>query len=378
MVYPVLFSRLGNELNVWIQRKTFGSVHEHDIRATITKALQNDTVVVVVSKINGINTNGYPKTNANFTNVTLSPQIVRAFNRQAVKKQHIPTVSKTIHGLWTFNDEPIISRGRKQSHQDTINIEKSMYFECRNFTYDPADYTLEYFGNATLQKEPCEFPYDKTVKKIVNSDNSVTWSGCTNKTKSCRERARYDSAASLRLNTPPCCRRHLLEMLGNLAAILTTKRFEYFLVFGGVIGWYRNRKVIPYDRDLDVIIDGRHWYKITRVLSILKKQYGYIYHTPEREKIKLQLSSTNDLTIDIWPYFLIQEDLKPTDVIVNHVNWRYVPEYVLFPPKIVTFDGDVKVNVPNKVKDYLDITYGVGKWEKELNCTRILRNKCIE
>lgn len=403
MVYPVIFTRISNELKVWIQgdrrhnktillrddlqdnSTTNISDEESETDFLVPDSVDNDSPSYLHRGIDHQNsTSKIESTSSSTATSSQSLQHIHdrlQFHTHDKKKASIrlrATTDTQRNFSSGLNNKIDVTKGNQEEQQQPSTAAESMYFKCRDWIYNAADYTLQYFGKIKLQKELCDFPYDRTIKKIVNSDGTIKWTGCTNKTKTCRERARFDSVKSLRLNTPPCCRHHLLEMLKNLVTILRGYSIDYFLVFGGVIGWHRNGKMVPYDRDLDVIIDGKKWEKVWGILVQLNQKFGHIYHTPEYQKVQLQYSTINTLKIDIWPYHFIQEDFKASEVFVNHNSWQKVPYHVLFPPKKVTFDGVSYVSIPNKVEEYLNLTYGVGKWEKELNCTRIVDKKCIE
>lgn len=258
---------------------------------------------------------------------------------------------------------------------------------CYNWTYNAADYTLVYKPSKWYQDEPCPLPVNETIKKIVLPNKGVVWKGCTRKTPSCSEAAFFDEEKGVRRNVPPCCRRHLLEMLGNIDRELTRRNITYTLTDGVVIGWYRNQKLVPYDADLDMYIDGTY-YKTRiwdEVFGNLTKKYGYQYLQIEDYKFKLQYSAKNGLTVDIWPYFNIKLRtqyglIKPGEwlTFVYHSGTTAMRVSEFFPPKRTTIEG-VPCSVPRDVVHYLNLNFGPtpDHWMTELTCKKKKLYNCI-
>ena len=64
----------------------------------------------------------------------------------------------------------------------------------------------------------------------------------------------------------------------------------YELSFGGVIGWWRDRKLIPYDWDLDVVVKLDVWKskEYERVLNGLETVYGICIEHTEEFKVRCE------------------------------------------------------------------------------------------
>ena len=250
--------------------------------------------------------------------------------------------------------------------------------ECHNWTYNAADYTLVYKPLKFYQNEPCPLPKGETVKKVVMPNKDIVWKGCTRKTSECSESPFFDTKHNVRRNVPPCCRDHLLEMLRNLDSELISRNITYTLTDGVVIGWYRNQKLVPYDADLDMYIDGtffktRVW---DEVFGNLTAKYEYQYKKVEDYKFKLQYSLNNTLSIDIWPYFNIKlrtqyGEIAPGEwlTFVYHSGTTAIRMDEYFPPKRTTIEG-VPCNVPRDTINYLNKNYGPTPehWLPEMTC----------
>ena len=258
--------------------------------------------------------------------------------------------------------------------------------ECYDWTYDAADYTLIYNPTKTFQREKCSYPTNETVKRIITPNKKVIWKGCTKRTPACSLRGHFDEKRNVRRNTPPCCRHHLLEMLGNIDRELTRHNITYTIADGAVIGWYRNGKLVPYDNDIDMYVDGTYFKTQTwdDVFKGLATKYGYEYKQTEDYKYRLRYSEVNGLQVDIWPYFNIKlrthyGEVKPGEWVtfVYHSSTTAMRVNEFFPPIRTTIEG-VPCNVPRDVVNYLNKNYGPtpDNWYPELTCKTIKSYRC--
>lgn len=257
--------------------------------------------------------------------------------------------------------------------------------ECYDWTYDAAEYTVVYKPVKRYQDGNCSYPTNETVKRIITPNKKVVWKGCT-RHKACHENAYYDVKRGLRRNVPPCCRDHLLEMLRNIDRELTLRNITYTVADGAVIGWYRNQKLVPYDRDIDMYVDGtyfktRIW---EEVFGNLTTKFGYDYEQTEDYKYRLRYSKINGLQVDIWPYFNIKlrtqyGELAPGEWItfVYHAGTTAMRVDEFFPPIRTTIEG-VPCSVPRDTVKYLNKNYGPtpDHWLPELTCKTFKSYNC--
>ena len=258
---------------------------------------------------------------------------------------------------------------------------------CYDWEYKPADYTLIYKPTKKHQNTPCSYPKNETVKKIVTHDKKVIWKGCTNKTRSCHEIPYFDKKRNIRRNVPPCCLKHLLEMLGHLDEEFTKHNITYYVTDGALLGWYRNRQLVPYDLDIDIHVDGaffktKIWFEIFKTLN---QKYGYNYWAVKNYKVKVKYSKYNGLNIDIWPYYNIKlrkhyGQIKPGEWLsFNFGPGTSVRTSDMLPPRRTTISG-VPCYVPNKALTYLIAQYGKEPkiWLQEINCKTLNEDyKCL-
>ena len=126
------------------------------------------------------------------------------------------------------------------------------------------------------------------------------------------------------------------------------------LTGGAVIGWYRNKKLIPYDKDIDAGLEYKYW-NTPKYLAILdrlaKRGFCVWYRTPTWTKIWSTV-----VAFDLFA-FIARDD---KELIFEKEKNPYNISYIL-PVKVDTLEG-VKVYLPNNPEMYLDHLYGKGNW----------------
>lgn len=193
----------------------------------------------------------------------------------------------------------------------------------------------------------------------------------------CGEAQHFSTTYKIRINTPPCCLKGLLTTLDHLCREFDQAGVSHILVFGGVIGWVRNREIIPYESDLDLILDKRFW-KSPLMLHLMQRMrdlYGHVIVLTENDtKMVIRYSKTNALRIDAWPYE--EKFVHDTQMLnIPHDAWKYQPIEHIFPLQSVTFSG-VSVKIPADPEAFLDTQYGRGNWEQEISCETTINGKC--
>ena len=214
---------------------------------------------------------------------------------------------------------------------------------------------------------------EKAVKRIIYSDGTIQNLGCTKHTTQCKEKAHYDKKRNLRINTPPCCLQNLQEVFQQTTRELQDLNVKHLLVFGGVIGWIRNKGIIPYEEDLDLWIDGTFWKseRMEQFRKTLSKSYGLeTMYKQGGDRLWILYSKKNYIGLGVWPYKIGETISYP------YPGGKRHPYNNIFPLKYVNFSG-IPTYIPNNPEGFCDIVYGKGKWEDELNCTSHSDRKCI-
>ncbi|XP_012553899.2 uncharacterized protein LOC105843286 [Hydra vulgaris] len=298
-----------------------------------------------------------------------------------------------------YNPRIYFRQVQKQKRTWSTNIEPnfkniSPFYEktnCNSFEYDASEWTLKYLklnetkenGNKIKDSIQCknrlkELLNGKSVKRIIHKNNTIENCGCTKHTTQCNESAYFNNALMKRVNTPPCCREKLLEILNTFSRELQILHVPHMLAFGAVLGWARYGKMIPYDRDIDLIIDKSFW-NTTLFFDTLRKIERINGHKSKFEdngkKLCITYSAINQNLIDIWPFEIIKRVGKCPEVSIPHYFWKLQPLENLFPERYVRFEN-IMTYVPRDPHRYLNTLY--KNWKKELDCSYKKENKCSE
>ena len=133
--------------------------------------------------------------------------------------------------------------------------------------------------------------------------------------------------------------------------------------------------MIPYDEDLDILIDGRY-IRSKRLLKFLeetKQNYGYkLTWRRDRQSFSVDYSDINDNGIGFWS----MRRANRGQVRIPNVYNRDQPYANIYPPRRVNFSG-ISTFVPNKPERFCDVRYGKGRWRKEMQCKKLKYRKCI-
>ena len=253
---------------------------------------------------------------------------------------------------------------------------------CNTFNFVPANWTLfrkAPYSTKTETKQ-CQKLHgslfkNNRVKQVVYPNKTVQNLGCTQKTKMCDESAYYDTERKVRINTPPCCMKHTKHVLKVITSDFKKLKISHMLFGGAVLGWSRNKHLVPYDNDQDIWMDGNYWN--TPIFKKLVKNWTRIhgFKTQYKDggyKLWVLYSSTNANGLDIYPWYVSGGWVKYPRVF----GGRYDKPYsMIFPLKSVHIDG-IDTYMPNSPEKYCEYLYGKG-WRNEMTCTKVKRKKCV-
>ena len=210
------------------------------------------------------------------------------------------------------------------------------------------------------------------VKTLIRG-NGYENRGCRNDTPMCPHQAHYDSLHGVRVNTPPCCRAKIIEMFSRTTEKLNAMNITHFIQFGGLIGYYRNKRMIPYDVDIDLYVDHEAWKQapMNKLIKEFRQLYGFNFEYRDNgDKLKIFYSKMNNNSIDVWPFKVTTNLAGRGFVHIPHWSAVDQPMTNIFPLRAVQFE-DTWTYIPRKPVFVLNLQYGEGKWENEVSC----RNK---
>lgn len=157
-------------------------------------------------------------------------------------------------------------------------------------------------------------------------------------------------------------RTEMLDLLEKVHNTLKKNNIDYWLYAGTLLGYYRHGTLIPWDDDIDIGMDISQMSKIEEMAN---RKEIYIHKTSGIWKVNFSETSWFPF-VDIF-FFKNRNDLltlcMPLDKngectygITKVWPDEMVEPDVIYPTQEVTMSG-IKVNIPNKTKEYIIQTY---------------------
>lgn len=158
-----------------------------------------------------------------------------------------------------------------------------------------------------------------------------------------------------------------IELLNKLINILNEFKIKYFIISGTLLGYVRHNDIIPWDDDIDIMVDNTIILKINEIYNKYKNEFTFInkqnflfkicYKNKsipiECDILKKCLLNPNDQYF--WPFidmFVYNESENK----LNFFNKSWDKKH-FFPLKEVSF-LNMKVNIPSNPDYFLKINYG--------------------
>jgi len=199
------------------------------------------------------------------------------------------------------------------------------------------------------------------------------------------ERYKYKIDCKKRKDVPSIIRLpvlyELLEIVSKISVISNTKPF---LLYGTLLGYARDKKIICYDFDLDYgIMETDYKLFKNNINTILKNYPGYRFYTKEflnYKKIVIEHIETS-LNADIFNFNIKNNSLQRNVpkwyslFVLKECSGKY-PIDLFLPLKIDTMNGNI-VYIPNNYDTLLKCYYGNAYMEPDNICD-IECNKCVK
>lgn len=170
-------------------------------------------------------------------------------------------------------------------------------------------------------------------------------------------------------NLPECCYENLNNFYKDFIIFLNKTKISYWLDGGTLVGYYRDKKLLKWDDDIDIgfiMEDEFDWKKVCNLVHEFCEENNYIYERYDNLKrfviiyngyyfkpFKRQSNrNKNNIKLDFVGYFVKDGLYQRYDNISGKSNLRINEKY-LHPLK-ETEMLDLKTKVPNDVVSYLN------------------------
>lgn len=146
--------------------------------------------------------------------------------------------------------------------------------------------------------------------------------------------------------------------------ILTKLNIEYFITYGTLLGYTRNKSLIPYDNDIDIAIKVGSNIKsiqdiqneLSKIKSLINQHCDTFWGNSDKSIIIIKIGKKGDglVRIDLFPYWIKDDKVYIWPGILDGIDISEV-----YPLQEIRFlDNAVKIiNNPNKL---LEINYGAN------------------
>lgn len=233
------------------------------------------------------------------------------------------------------------------------------------------------------KKRLADLYHEFGIKKVVQTDGTIDWYGCTKETSRCFGTV-IDSKPDYLYegrHTPPCCLEALRITARHVFKVLTNCGVNYWLEGGSLLGAARNGDIIPWDYDVDIGIyknDIENCIWLKQIDNSQKKPLidddGFIWeHATEGEFFRVQYSITNRLHVDIFPFYVREGVMTKDTWFKTHKQDCEFPEKFLKPLSTIKFIG-VDASAPNNIKEFLELKFGKGVIETPVNPLDSMKN----
>lgn len=177
----------------------------------------------------------------------------------------------------------------------------------------------------------------------------------------------------------------LYNALEELLKIFDDNEIEYIIIGGSLLGATREKKIILWDDDIDIVILNMHNEYLEIIEKGLKKSNYYIKQNMNYSTYIVEKHTDLHL-IDLFLFEKAYDENEKKQIyrFKFPFNYKYPKEFFyneeLYPLKDYIF-GKLVVKGPNNAVNYLDRTYGVDwntnykKWNSKTNLINILNFK---
>lgn len=152
-----------------------------------------------------------------------------------------------------------------------------------------------------------------------------------------------------------------LLMLKNISKVLCNNNINNCLMWGTLLGIYRDNKLIQWDNeDIDFAIFEPFWKDEDKLYKIMKDLFslGYLINEVSKNYVCIKQKSLKALHVDLY---LFKEEEKSLTWIGRDKIFTFI-KTTIFPIGQMKFE-DIVLNIPNNVEETIKQIYG-NDWTK--------------
>ena len=162
------------------------------------------------------------------------------------------------------------------------------------------------------------------------------------------------------------CRKYIcLQIFGKKMARETFQQckkigIEPFLVFGSLLGHYRDNGFVGHDSDVDIGLLEADFSKIDELKELMKKK-GYVVRGQSQYGVSFKKPRFKGLNVDFYLFKEKDSQMECCVGIKNQWGMCYYPKEIFADFVSVKFLEEVDVLIPVQTEAYLTQTY--GNWQ---------------
>jgi len=170
-------------------------------------------------------------------------------------------------------------------------------------------------------------------------------------------------------------RENLKELLLDVNKTMQEIGYEYFLLHGTLLGYYRDKDIIPWDDDIDLGIKLEPTEEVRKKLIDTFEKKDYIRDTWIKETEEFPNACNIIFNTYVKDVFVKQGNLRNTYITIAFKFVKRISDRIVEADSPVTYDwkdirrlkqvkflGD-KFNIPDEPENLFDIWYGKDCWK---------------
>lgn len=257
--------------------------------------------------------------------------------------------------LYIINTEKYPEKYTNIIYSNNYNLHNK--YKIQDLTNIIDDQCKNHYDNRIVpyEKDRCNIKFLDNHKNVSKHNNNyICLSACT-----------YDYRDRISI---------LYNLLKYINTFLNNKKVEWCLYYGALIGMYTRKELLPWDPDIDIIINIKDIYKLKNHSN---SDYDFNIdpnkiniHGKSEDIIGRFIDKQSGLYADITFYFTDNNNvyIKKIPTKLNKDNYLTIPQNKFYPIKLEYFNNGINAPVPS------DVLYNLSKRYNKFKDHYILKN----